>query len=88
MDKFTLKEFHVDFFFSLSGKNKRSPLTKNGSKETKPSSGKRKQYSTAETASLEAIFKSTKGHPSASIIQRTAESLEIGEDQVKNNLLS
>lgn len=86
MDKFTLKEFHVDFFFSLSGKNKTSPLTKNGRGETKPSSGKRKQYSTAETASLEAIFKSTKGHPS--IIQRTAESLEIGEDQVKNNLLS
>ena len=34
---------------------------------------KRKQYSTVEISLLEAIFKSSKGHPTANIIQRTAE---------------
>lgn len=83
-----LKNFNLTFLFSVSGRNKTGSTSKAGNKESKSSSVKRKQYSTAEISSLEAIFKSSKGHPSANIIQRTAESLEISEEQVKNNSLS
>ena len=69
-------------------KDETGSTSKARSKEFKSSSVKRKQYSTAEISSLEAIFKSSKGHTSANIIERTAESLEIGEAQVKNYSLS
>lgn len=83
-----LKTFNSNFLFSVLGRNKTGSTSKARSKEFKSSSVKRKQYSTAEISSLEAIFKSSKGHPSANIIQRTAESLEIGEQQVNNYSLS
>ena len=83
-----LKTFNSNFLFSVLGRTKTGSTSKARRKEFKSSSVKRKQYSTAEISSLEAIFKSSKGHPSANIIERTAESLEIGEEQVKNYSLS
>lgn len=83
-------QFHDLTPFISGGKSttNKTPGNKSKTDSAEQSSGdvprklKRKQFSSADTASLEAIYASTNGHPESSVVAVTADSLEISETQV------